>query len=273
MILPDTLRRGLFRNSVAWYLRNWWNAQPRIVDMEPPLAGYRMRLPRHYIRQNGVTAFEGEVCRTIEGIVQPGQVVWDVGSYLGYFSLLFSRRIGPSGRVIAFEPLMENRSLLLENIRLNGIKNIQVEPIALGAESGWATFQKSRSRFQGHGSLIHSDDRSRYVRIRVKMSAVDEIASKGEIGIPSFVKIDVEGAEGLVVRGGEHTLRNCSPTVLMEVHVGPSFPSTTAHEALGRLANLNYRLYCLEDDPELCQPLYPSDWQGHKHCLALPKKD
>ena len=270
MILPDTLRRGLFRNSVAWYLRNWWNAQTRIVDMEPPLAGYRMRLPRHYIRQNGVTAFEGEVCRAIEGIVQPGQVVWDVGGYLGYFSLLLSKSVGSSGRVIAFEPSPENRSLLLENVRLNGIRNVQVESFALGACSGETTFQKPRSRFQGHGTLIQSDDHSRYVEVRVQMSSVDEVVSRGADCIPYFVKIDVEGAEGLVVRGGERALRRYRPRILMEVHVGPHFPATTAHEALNGLADLGYKLYCVENDPGLNQPLDPADWSAHSHCLALP---
>jgi hypothetical protein len=76
---------------------------------------------------------EGAVRKALEMLLGPGDTVIDVGSNVGYFSLLCSRLVGPSGRVIAFEPGARARALMERNLRLNpGARNVELRSEALG---------------------------------------------------------------------------------------------------------------------------------------------
>src|SRR5262249_33960355 len=78
--------------------------------------------------------------RALRAAVEPGDVVFDVGANIGFFSTLLSQLVGPSGRVLAFEPEPENLALLRANLAANGGHNVTVVPCAAGAGAGLAGF-------------------------------------------------------------------------------------------------------------------------------------
>ncbi|MHB8624630.1 MAG: FkbM family methyltransferase [Aggregatilineales bacterium] len=76
--------------------------------------------------------YEPESCAAILRHVRPGMCVLDIGAHIGYHTLLLSKQVGHAGQVICFEPLSENRLLLHENLRLNGLAmQVTIEPMAV----------------------------------------------------------------------------------------------------------------------------------------------
>src|SRR5688572_13621160 len=99
------------------------------------LEGFKLNVHQHdtviseSIRQRKIWA-EAET-RLFRELIRPGMVVVDVGANIGYFSLLASTLVGPTGRVYAFEPDPVNCALLRKNVRLNRVTNIEVIESAL----------------------------------------------------------------------------------------------------------------------------------------------
>ena len=140
--------------------------------------------------------------------------MFDIGANMGYVSLCLAKRVGPTGRVFAFEPVPANIELLRKNIALNRTKNINLFEVAASDLRGEATI-----RIAGNlstASLIwHANDQSA-VEVSVRMEPIDELVDAGGLPLPSFVKIDVEGAEGLVLAGMRRTITKARPVIFLQ---------------------------------------------------------
>ena len=130
--------------------------------------------------------------RLLASLIAEGDVFWDVGAHHGYVALMASARVGPGGRVHAFEPGARNAEVLRRHLRWNRIGNVTVETRALGAANGEADFGG------GDTSKMHAlgggDER---VEVRTARSLIGD----GEAAAPDVVKIDVEGGEADVLEG------------------------------------------------------------------------
>ena len=84
--------------------------------------------------------FEAAELAFVEVFLRPGMTALDIGAHNGLYSLLASRRVGPQGRVISFEPSPRERKALRLNLALNWIRNVSVQGIAPGSEDGEADF-------------------------------------------------------------------------------------------------------------------------------------
>lgn len=157
-----------------------------------------------------IGSFEYDKQHTFAHTIRPGSVVFDIGAQAGFYTLLSSVLVKNTGRVIAFEPLPRNVLLLREHIRLNDIKNAQVFPVAVADYSGTTTFAEGASVSQGyissHGDLI------------VHVVSLDELVAEQAIPLPNYIKIDVEGAEMLVLTGAQKTLSQAQPTIFLATH-------------------------------------------------------
>src|ERR1700728_3744642 len=140
--------------------------------------------------------YEPEVLAVLRGHLNRGDTFVDVGASFGYFSTQLGRHVGPSGSVMAFEPGPQNQSLLLLNLATNGVDWAEVRQMALSDKSG--LFAYSRSGANGVVSVFSGDPRELSNHDLVPASTLDrEIGGRPANGI----KIDVEGAEGLVLFG------------------------------------------------------------------------
>ncbi|MGH9708781.1 MAG: FkbM family methyltransferase, partial [Candidatus Acidiferrales bacterium] len=112
-----------------------------ILECGGALKGFRMRLDWQIHRSFAYGSWEPEVVDAIERNVTRGMTAIDIGAHGGFYSLLFSKTVGPGGRVFAFEPLPANSRVLEENILLNDIHNIFPRHEAVADITGELTFQ------------------------------------------------------------------------------------------------------------------------------------
>jgi FkbM family methyltransferase len=145
--------------------------------------------------------------------VQPGMTVIDVGANVGWFTMLAASLVGPQGRVIAVEPWSENCRLLLNSIRQNGFDHVELWPVGLDRDAGWAHFM---THVGSNGGLI-PDGPEGILSGRgtvIPVFALDDLLPDD---LPvNFVKVDVEGAEYRVIQGGQKTLERWKPLVVSE---------------------------------------------------------
>jgi FkbM family methyltransferase len=152
-----------------------------------------------------------------EGIVRPGMHVVDVGANVGLYTVLFSRLVGESGKVTAIEPDPVLFEALKTTCRLNSLTNVKPYNVAAGATSGAGVFSQSLLH-SGDGRMGQwpASDLRRSVDVRV--ATIDEIAAGGRV---DFIKIDVQGWEGEVIKG-MHQVLTSNPAVQICFEYWPS---------------------------------------------------
>ena len=144
--------------------------------------------------------------------IREGMTVVDVGAHIGYYTRLFSELVGPSGRVLAFEPEPENFALLRQNLRGAKYKNVEMFNCALADRGGTMSLHLS----SGHSnhSLIKGYTESAG-STKVDVVTMDAFLDQHGIDRVDFVKIDVEGAEPLVLAGMQKTLARCPDLAML----------------------------------------------------------
>jgi FkbM family methyltransferase len=154
-------------------------------------------------------SYEPEKMHLAASLLHQGDVAFDIGANAGIYTLLFSELVGPSGRVVAFEPSPANVGYLLEHQSLNVATNVLVVAAAVSRESGRAMFDlgtdSSTGRMSPHGAL------------EIDTIRLDDFVAK-ENCRPSLIKVDVEGAEVDVLEGASKTLRDLAPLLLIATH-------------------------------------------------------
>jgi FkbM family methyltransferase len=133
----------------------------------------------------------GEVSR-----LRPGSCFLDIGANAGIFSLVASRVVGADGRVIAFEPSVPVFSDLVQNMRLNKTQNVMPINAAIGACTGPASFSTGADDHSGKGHLNAAGNAQVWqIGFSDLLPLLDPLIGDRE----TVIKIDVEGAEGIVV--------------------------------------------------------------------------
>jgi FkbM family methyltransferase len=154
----------------------------------------------------------------LQGIIQryvsSGDVVYDIGANMGYVSLSLAKQVGPLGRVIAFEPLPQNADLLRRNIESNKLTNIELWPVAASDAGGEAVIRVSGNL--ATASLVWHRHEPSAIKLSVNTVMIDDLVDTEKIPLPKFVKIDVEGAEGAVLRGMHRTIAAARPVLFIE---------------------------------------------------------
>lgn len=214
--------------------------------------------------------FEGTYEQPLqEAIVEnlgEGDVFYDVGANIGFFSLIAARRAGPEGRVYAFEPVTANVKALQHTIRVNRLENVEVFAAAAGAET-----RRGRLLLADHigGAVLEGagtppDFRG---RIDVAVVALDDAMTRHGLRPPSVVKIDVEGAELDVLRGMITMIKTNSPKIIYEIDDETEEGIQTKEENIqGFLKDYYYEI----GEIPLC---YPNISWHVKHFLATPAEN
>ncbi len=202
-------------------------------------AGKEMRLTRQY---------ERHVADRVRSLLRVGHTFVDVGASIGFYTVMAGRLVGPGGRVVAFEPGTENLTLLQLNIDSNRLQNVEVHQVALSNEPGLLLYTRAASN--GRVSLFDGKtDDLRFNRL-VTADTLDSVL--GQEPRVDLLKVDVEGAEGLVLRGASSLLRRCRPSVIFEFSP-PSLEVTSGEsgrELLGYLECLGYSFEIVSSTPE-----------------------
>ncbi len=132
-----------------------------------------------------------------------GDVIWDVGAHGGFTSYYFSKLVGPSGKVYAFEPDEHTYPYLLRNIEMHRLDNVIPVKKALAGSSGTALFSMDGSL--GAGLTSYTDTADKRETSEVETLSFSDACH--EYGVPAFVKMDIEGAEVAVITGALSALK------------------------------------------------------------------
>jgi FkbM family methyltransferase len=145
--------------------------------------------------------------------VGPGMTVVDIGANIGIYTLLAARSVGPSGRVIAFEPHPRTAALLRENVALNGFANVTVEEAAVSCQPG----ERPLFVVPGHPALasLSSENARRGEAIaNVRTVVLDDYLAGIKVDV---IKMDAQGAESEIVSGALRVIERDSPIVFAEL--------------------------------------------------------
>lgn len=198
--------------------------------------------------------FSEPEARLIRRLLQPGDVFIDGGAHLGVFTLLAAQTVGASGRVIACEPVPENLQLLRANVALNTFHWVETRAVALG-EGISTTDLFSFGSASALGSFAPAT-LAGAERVSVDVTTLDELVRPIAERV-SLVKLDIEGAEVLALRGAKELLRT-TPDFLIEVepdHLGRQ--GATVSELRGIFADTGYVGYRITQDERLEITLTP----------------
>jgi FkbM family methyltransferase len=134
---------------------------------------------------------------------RPGDLVFDVGAHAGMTGYFLSKMVGPTGRVIAFEPDDINFPYLLENIKGHALDNVEPVKTAMDAKSGHASFNSDGT--MGSGLVDHLTYPDTGVHRMVETISLVDATKK--YGVPAMIKMDIEGAELVVIEAALEFLR------------------------------------------------------------------
>jgi FkbM family methyltransferase len=146
----------------------------------------------------------------------PGQVFLDIGANAGYFSLLASRRVGESGKVLAIEPNPAMANQLLQNVQRSRLTNVAIIEAACSDSVEVRDLYVGNAYNTGNSSLSH-DNLAWTKSVKVNCATVDLLIEQYGLYHVDLVKIDVEGAELQVLQGMQTTLKRFRPKIITEL--------------------------------------------------------
>lgn len=212
-----------------------------------PAKGVRFRIRMPEDKGIWTGTYELAFAQRIAAAVPKGGVAFDIGGWHGFFAGVMAAQ--GAAKVVVFEPLPDNIARIEQLVALNPNLPIQLMPIALGAEEGVTEMvvMPETSMAKLAGSDFQPEATSA-TRLSVRISSIDTLVSSGALPAPSLLKLDVEGAEMMVLRGAEAVLKSSRPVIFAEIH-----SSALLVEAKAYLSALGYIVTRIDEDEALAQ--------------------
>ncbi len=231
------------------------------------LAGVRMVLDLKAEKDYWLGTYEPHLQATIQELVLPGQIAYDIGANIGFVTLLFAQCVESKGHVYAFEALPANVHRLRGNIALNAVdEQVTIVSAAVKERSGSTNFYVGPS--PGTGKLDGSAGRStiRYKEsIDISGISIDDFIYRSGNPAPDILKIDIEGGEILALPGMSRVLHEKQPIVMIELH-GPE----SAQAGWDLLIKENYRICHMAPNYPPILTLQEIDWKSY--WVAFPNE-
>jgi FkbM family methyltransferase len=164
--------------------------------------------------------YEPTTMYVVQLLLRLGDCFVDIGANAGLFSLAAAAFVGSSGQVIAFEPSSREYASLLANLKLNGLSHVTSVQSAIGEAVGHADLKIAESLYSGHNTLMsgfaYESVASTKIE-RVPVTTLDSYASDRNLARVDAIKVDVEGAELMALRGARRILTSLRPILIIEV--------------------------------------------------------
>lgn len=234
MIDPSTISKKTFSGKILRLILKIIPHHYAITVVQGSLKGYK------WIKGSGVNSYwlgtyEKEQQEIFEKKIKSGDVVFDIGANVGFYSLIASKKIGVKGKVYAFEPAPRNLYYLKKHFEINNCHNAILVSGAVSNKNDMVYFNDGDHPATG---FLSNDTGN----LLVPTFNLDELIENKKVLAPNLIKIDVEGAEFDVLRGAIKLLNQYHPTIFLSTH------NEKAHiECLSLLRSLNYKLNSLDD--------------------------
>ncbi|MDH4471918.1 MAG: FkbM family methyltransferase [Fluviicola sp.] len=216
--------------------------------------------------------YEKGTIQLLGDFLKPGSTFMDVGANIGLMSVIASRLVGEKGRVLAVEANLKTVEILNQNAALNHCENVDVYPVALGSENGKATLYENWEVNRGGASLLSQDNSE---GTEVPLWKLDELF--GDLTI-DLIKMDVEGFELEVLKGGINLLKATLPVLIIEVsEQREQEKGVTPKEIADFVKTIgNYQLFKQKGTKERRSKLIPiltdADLPKHDNLVCVPMK-
>ena len=174
--------------------------------------------------------------KIMKKLIKKEDVIWDIGSNIGFYTLLFSK-LAKKGKVISFEPASRTYEILLKQISVNSADNIVPNNLALGDKKGsQELYYEDAALAQGTASFF---ERSGSQHEKVQVETIDTL---NKTVLPDIIKLDVEGYEEQVFLGGAIFFKENSPVIMVELKF---FDKDTRKRVEGIVRGFGYSIYAI----------------------------
>ncbi len=191
--------------------------------------------------------YEPEETRVMDLVSGKATTILDIGANIGWFSIRYSHK-NPNAQIYAFEPLPESYSYLQKNVALNQVGNkVTTFNYGLSESSGTVEFYLASANGT-NASMLNVAEAEEARAIAGLTITLDQWAANYGVS-PDFIKCDVEGAELLVFRGGQHTLKTHFPVVFAELLRKWAKPfGYHPNDVLKFFENIGYKCFAIGKD-------------------------
>jgi FkbM family methyltransferase len=150
-----------------------------------------------------------------------GNIVIEVGAFMGYYAMRAAKLVGETGKVVAIEAVEENLTILNKNITANNIANVTVVPKAVWHSKGTLPFQRhARQQASAITGVVDASE-----EFKVQCDKIDNILSDLKINTPDFIRIQVNGAEREALAGMTETLKAKPKLLIAAIYQRDGKPS------------------------------------------------
>ena len=219
--------------------------------------------------------YNREIVALLKRIVRPGMVVIDAGANIGEIALVTAKLVGPTGLVLAFEPMNEIATKLERNISHNKLKQITVAKLGLSDAAGNAPIYRScgqgdvHDEHHGLGSLYGSHGRDELIQ-NIELTTLDAFLQENPVPRLDLIKIDIEGAELACLKGAKQTLTRYRPLLIVEIQEQTStLAGYRQIDILEYLQQLGYTFQTIGRQGVLSM-LSPDNLSAYQNVLCTP---
>lgn len=220
--------------------------------------------------------FEVNEVRYVKKSLKPGMIFFDIGANMGYYTLIGAKLVGSSGQVHSFEPSPRMFQELRFNVELNNFNNVYLNNVALGNKPGLALLSRYDRGKEVFGSLSDRAFPGKTIvgYDEVGLETLDDYMVKNSIVRVDIIKMDVEGAELLVLKGAKSFLKQCAPKIIVfelaDIHAAGF--GYRCEEVLDLLRSMDYEIYTLQSAVRLEKIVSnPSKYPGEPNLIAISK--
>lgn len=190
--------------------------------------------------------FEESEVALVKKHIRKDDVVIDIGANIGYYTLLFAKMVGETGKVIAFEPDPTNFELLKKNVSINNYQNVTLVQKAVAESKKQVKLflcEENKGMHRIYPSLCCNNS------IDIETMSLDDFLSSYNDKI-TFIKMDIEGAEFMALRGMKNTIKQHRPKLMTEFSPAALFESgIKPQEYLDLLIDYGYSIFDTNDKP------------------------
>jgi len=214
------LYKKRFREKIFLIRKKYFSRIPFYAN---PIPGLTVAIfPREQIAESIYMGdFEPEVRSYFLRTIKPGMVIFDVGANIGYFTTIMAKLVGSGGKVHAFEPSNREFGSIKNMIRQNRQDNVVLNQTALSERVGRMMMNIAKTEnmaaLNTMGNITHpAAQDGDFKQVEVSLDTIDNYVTDKEINRLDLIKIDVEGAELMVLKGAEETLKRYRPQIICE---------------------------------------------------------
>ena len=207
-------------------------------------------------------AFENRELEIFRSAVGTGMTIVDIGANIGLYTVIASHRVGPNGKIFAYEPEKENYAILVKNIRLNQRHNSIALQVALSDKIEKRNLYLAEDN-KGHHSF--AKDSSANIPVSVITDTLDHSLEKYGSPIVDIIKMDIEGAEPLALKGMAQTItRNSDIIIFTEI-----YPNAIRRlgqnplDFLALLAEFSLSIWIIDENISKPARLKPEDFSSY----------